>query len=303
VTAADEPPRWAHPETGHRLGLLCVQAHPDDEVTSSGGVLARYAVEGLRTAVVTCTGGEQGEIVGPDMDPDEVRPRLAQLRRAELADALGRLGAGEPRMLGYRDSGMAGTETNAEPSSFWRADFDEAVGRLVGHLREFRPDVVVTHDAYGGYGHPDHIQAHRVALVAAEASAHEQLYPESGPPWRVAKLYFATLSKSMIASTNAVMAERGLDPPFGEAVRAEDVPVGVPDEEITTTVDVRDAIEAKVAALRAHASQVPPDSFFFTLPQDLHEQAFGSESFILHRSDVPAPALEDDLFAGLRVGG
>lgn len=282
------------------LGLMCVHAHPDDESISTGGVLARYADEGLRTAVVTCTGGELGEIVGPGMDVGAVRPRLAEVRRDELAAALGVLGAGAPRLLGYRDSGMVGTDGNSDPASFWCAPFDQAVGRLVAQLREFRPDVLVTYDAFGGYGHPDHVQNHRISLVAAEACAMPALYPEAGPAWRVRKLYFAAIPKTAILQATAELRRRGLPSPFGDAERVEDIPMGAADEEVTTTVDVVAWLARKQDAMRAHVSQISPDSFFLNVPEDLQQAAFGREWFIRQRSDVPAPVPEDDLFAGLR---
>lgn len=281
-------------------GLLCVHAHPDDEAITTGGVLLRAADEGLRTAVVTCTGGELGEIVGAGMDPDEIRPRLAGVRREELARALALLNAGEPRLLGYRDSGMLGEPGNADTSSFWQAPFDEAVGRLVAEIRAFRPDVLVTYDAFGVYGHPDHVQTHRVALVAAEACAVGSLYPEAGEPWQVAKVYLATVPRSFIAWANAELPRLGHTSPFGDETDADKLPFGTADAAVTTVVDVRLQIDRKWAALRAHTSQLGPDSFFLNMPRELVESAFGQEWFVRQRSSVQVPDREADLFAGLR---
>lgn len=278
------------------LTLLCVHAHPDDEAISTGGVLARYADEGIRTAVVTCTGGERGEIVGPGMDPAEIGPRLGAVRREELVRALEILKAGPPRLLGYVDSGMIGTDGNDDPASFWRAPFDEAVGRMVAQIRQVRPDVLVCSDAFGEYGHPDHIQAHRVASAAVEAAEVAALHPEAGPAWRVRKVYYRTVPKSVIVQANAWFAEQGLTSPFGDIARPEDLPFGTPDERVTTIVDVLPWLDRKREALLAHASQVGPDSFFFNTP----DAFFGHEHFARQRSDVPVPAREDDLFAGLR---
>lgn len=284
------------------LGLMCVHAHPDDESIATGGVLLRAHDEGLRTAVVTCTGGERGEVVGPGMDPAEVFPRLGEVRRDELTRALELLGAGEPRWLGYVDSGMMGEAGNDDPASFWRAPFDEAVGRLVAQIRAFRPDVLVTYDAYGGYGHPDHIQTHRVSLVAAEAAAVPALHPDAGPAWTVPKVYTAVIPVSMMLRINASLREAGLPSPFGDADRAEDLPFGTPDEQVTTAVDVRPWLERKMTALRAHTSQLAEDSFFLNFPGDVAGEAFTVEWFVRLRSSVPAPDREDDLFAGLRRG-
>jgi N-acetyl-1-D-myo-inositol-2-amino-2-deoxy-alpha-D-glucopyranoside deacetylase len=277
-----------------------VHAHPDDEAISTGGVLARYADEGMRVAVVTCTGGERGEVVGEGMDPDEIAPRLGEVRYDELSRALKILGAGPPRLLGYVDSGMMGTDGNDDPASFWRAHFDEAVGRMVAQIRELRPDVLVTYDAFGGYGHPDHLQAHRVAITAVEAADVPALYPDAGPSWRVRKVYYAAIPKGAIFQINGWLTERGLASPFAGAERPEDLPFGTPDERVTTTVDVGAWLQRKREALYAHASQIGPDSFFLNIPDELAAQAFGQEWFVRQRSDVPAPTAEDDLFAGLR---
>jgi N-acetyl-1-D-myo-inositol-2-amino-2-deoxy-alpha-D-glucopyranoside deacetylase len=286
--------------SAQQLGLMCVHAHPDDEVITTGGVLARAAAEGLRTAVVTCTGGERGEVVGEGMDAAEVCPRLGEVRLEELREALAILGAGEPRMLGYRDSGMLGTEGNDDAGSFWRAPFDEAVGRLVGQIRSFRPAVLVSYDAFGGYGHPDHVQAHRVTLVASEAAAFPLLYPEAGPAWRVPKMYFATFPKSRLFAINGALAELGLPSPFPPADRPEDMLVGTPDERINCAVDVEEQLKLKMRALRAHRSQLAPDSFFLNVPEPLETEAFGTEWFARLRSDVDVPEREQDLFSGLR---
>lgn len=279
--------------------LLCVHAHADDESIATGGVLARAAEEGSRTAVVTATGGELGEIVGEAMDPEEVRPRLAEVRRAELAAALDILAAGAPRFLGYRDSGMMGTAGNDDPRSFWNAPFDEAVGRLVAEIRAFRPDVLVTYDAFGGYGHPDHVQAHRVSLVAAEACAAAGLYPDAGGAWRIAKVYLGTIPRSVAAFLNAELPRRGLASPFGEETDPARLTMGTPDEQVTTIVDVGPWLDRKWSALRAHVSQIGPESFFLNIPEELRARVFGQEWFVRHRSTVATPAAEDDLFAGL----
>jgi N-acetyl-1-D-myo-inositol-2-amino-2-deoxy-alpha-D-glucopyranoside deacetylase len=291
-------------------GLLAVHAHPDDEVIGTGGVLARAAAEGRRTMVVTCTDGRRGEVVGEGMDPAEVLPRLPEVRAAELAAALDLLGVAEHAFLGYHDSGMAaeaadggvlvGAEGAADPATFWRADVHEATGRLVAIIRRFRPSVVVTYDAFGGYGHPDHVQAHRVTLLAVEAAAMPVLYPEAGPAWQTPKLYLATFPKSAIATANAAFLDAGLPSPFGESADPGEIPMGVPDEAITTVVDVRAHLDAKQRALLAHASQIAPDSFFMNVPEAITEAFYGTEWFVRRHSAVPVPAgSETDLFAGL----
>ena len=281
-------------------GLMAVHAHPDDEVIMTGGVLARAVSEGMRARVVTCTGGELGEVVGAGMDPDEIFPRLGEVRLEELRAALAILGTDGPQLLGYRDSGMIGTEGNDDPRAFWQANFDEAVGRLVAQIRSFRPSVLVGYDAFGGYGHPDHVQAHRIMLVASEAAAMPLLFPDAGPAYRVPKVYFAALPKSRIFMITQLMTAQGMVSPFPPADRPEDVQLGAADDEITTTVDVGPWLDQKMRALRAHYSQLSPDSFFLNVPPELEGQAFGTEWFVRLRSSVEVPEHEDDLFAGLR---
>jgi len=277
---------------------MCVHAHPDDECILTGGTLRRAADAGLRTAVVTCTGGERGEI--HNMDEAETRPRLREVRRQELTRALEALGAGEPRFLGDVDSVMMGTEGNEDPASFWQAPMDEAIGRLVAQIRSFQPDVVVTYDAFGGYGHPDHIQTHRVGLLAVEAAAVAAMYPDAGDAWRVRKVYLSALPKSAVLQAGSVLAEQGLPSPFGEFERPEDVPMGVPDELVTAVIDVREQLSAKVTALHSHRSQMDPTSFFLNVPEEFEEAMFGTEWFVRQRTDVEVSGVEDDLFTGLR---
>lgn len=275
-------------------GLLCVHAHPDDEAISTGGVLAAAADAGRRATVVTCTGGEHGEIVGDGVDPDLTPGQLREVRADELRAALDVLGVDPPVLLGYADSGMMGTTTNDADGAFWRAPFDEAVGRLVTHLRRLRPAVVVSYDAYGLYGHPDHIQAHRVTVAAVPAAASASLYPDAGEPWQVPKAYFSTIPRSAVAELDGRLRSSGLASPF-----AGDVTVGTPDERITATVDVSVWLDRKWDALRAHRSQLGPDSFFLNMPGPLRERAFGTEWFERWWCRVEAPAREHDLFAGI----
>ena len=278
--------------------LMCVHAHPDDEVIGTGGTLLRYGRDGVETAVVTCTGGERGEI--HNMDEAQTRPRLAEVRRAELERSLQLLGAGAPRLLGYVDSGMMGTDGNDDPASFWRADLHEAIGRVVAQIRQFRPHVLITYDAFGGYGHPDHLQTHRVGVLAAEACNVGALYPEAGGAWRISKVYLSTFPKSAIFDFATTMVAMGMESPFGTFERVEDVPMGAADEELGAGVDVTALLDEKMAALQAHSSQIAADSFFLTMPREYMATAFGTEWFIRHRSDVPATGVEDDLFTGLR---
>ena len=277
---------------GDRPGLLCVHAHPDDEAMTTGGVLAKAAGAGLRTAVVTCTGGELGQVRLPGR-AEAPAAGVAALRRDELATALDLLGAGPPRWLGYGDSGWDGP---APPGSFWAAPFDQAVGRLVAELRAFRPAVVVTYDAFGLYGHRDHVQAHRVTLAAVEAARTPRLFAEAGPAWAVERLYLATVPLSLVELGIAELAARGLPALLG---RPGAPALGWPDQDVRAVVDVRPWLERKWAALQAHRSQLGPGSVFGYLPEELRATALGTEWFLRPGHPCPGAAREDDLMAGL----
>jgi N-acetyl-1-D-myo-inositol-2-amino-2-deoxy-alpha-D-glucopyranoside deacetylase/mycothiol S-conjugate amidase len=279
----------------HRT-LLAVHAHPDDECISTGGVLARYAAEGVRTVLVTCTDGAVGEISDPSLASPE---NLAEVRSRELDEALRILSVGRSVRLGYRDSGMAGTEDNNNPAAFQQADLEEAIRRVVRVVREERPQVVVTYDERGGYGHPDHIRAHDVAVAAFSRSGDAGLYPEEGPAWAPSKLYYAVFPRSAARRFAERLRAAGIETPFSETQEREqeDPPFGVDDERVTTFVDVSAYVQAKRAALEAHRTQMGPDQFFMKLPQELFAEAFGQETFQRAAGEGPTP--EKDLFAGL----
>jgi LmbE family N-acetylglucosaminyl deacetylase len=266
------------------LTLMAVHAHPDDEVISTGGVLAKAAASGIRTVLVTCTNGEQGDAPGgvkpgePGHDPAAVRE--TRLRELERSAAL--LGIQHVELLGYADSGMDGWDANNAPDAFANADLGEAVGRLAELMERYRPQVVVTYDENGGYGHPDHIQAHRVAAGAVE---------KTGIP---DKFYYTAVAQSAFQEMFDRFKELGLAEELG---MEEPLDFGVPDEVITTKVDVLPYARVKVAALEAHASQ--SDSIFLLrMPEEVKPYVFGSEAFIRVRGE--GPEREDDLFAGLR---
>lgn len=287
----------------HGLTLLTVHAHPDDETISTGGVMARYAAEGIRVVCVTCTGGEHGEIVVPELDTPDNHARLAEIRADELRRALARLGNVESRLLGYVDSGMMGTPQNDAPESFWQADFDAAVERLLTIVREVRPQVIVGYNDFGSYGHPDHIRAALIAKAAFERAAD---LPE--PPL---KLYEVGGGRRWLREDVMTrVRERGIkswwDPDSDETdeQRAEREAYMRRMEEAvgptTTTIDVRDHIGAKYAALAEHVTQLPRDGFFLALTEDDWRELFPAEEFTLRVSRVGVRIPEDDLFAGLR---
>lgn len=264
--------------------LLCIHPHPDDESIACGGVLARAVAEGVRTVVVTCTGGEAGEnLAGIDLGHEP----LVEHRRRELAAAIAILGVDEHHLLGYRDSGMVGTIDNDHPDCFHRAGLDEAAVRLATIMRSVRPDAVVSDDAKGTYGHPDHIKAHLVT-VRAVALAADPAADVPGEPWRVPRRYVHTLSRSRLVAAHTALIETGLSSPFGDGPEPE--PFGADDALITTRVDVTGHVATKMAAMRAHASQIGAASFFMNVPDELIDTFLGVEEFILEDGDMLAGA-------------
>jgi N-acetyl-1-D-myo-inositol-2-amino-2-deoxy-alpha-D-glucopyranoside deacetylase len=277
-------------------GVLLVHAHPDDEAFGTGGLIARSVAEGRRVDLVTCTGGEEGEIHDPTLDHEEAQPRLREIRLAELECALDALrgdGAGtlELHLLGYRDSGMMGTESNARPDVFWNADLDEATGRLVAIVRRTRPAVMVSYDANGNYGHPDHINAHRIAVGAWDAAAEADRYPEAGPPHAVAKLYEIAWNRDRWSSLMEDMKARDIALPWaGDEEEAEaaaetetDQEWGVAPEDLTTELDVSAWADRKRACMDCHKTQRQDMGWLLDLPPDLQARALSPESFVLRR--------------------
>ncbi|HTJ71410.1 MAG TPA: PIG-L family deacetylase [Actinospica sp.] len=273
------------------LTLMAVHAHPDDEATGTGGVFARYAAEGFRTVLVTCTDGSCGDAPGgikpgePGHDPAVV----AALRKGELEAACEVLGISDLELLGYADSGMMGWPQNEAPGAFWNTPVPEAADRLAELMREYRPDVVVTYDENGFYGHPDHIQAHRITMAAVA---------QSGVP---AKVYWTTAPRSMFEEMGRLVREAGgdWDEPEDENGEQTMPEIGLPDGEISTWVDVTKYGQQKFDALKAHASQ--SDSIFFlNLGVETFTQLMGVETFVRVQDSTAAPLPEDDLFAGLR---
>jgi mycothiol conjugate amidase Mca len=279
--------------------LLAVHAHPDDECITTGGILARYAAEGVRTVLVTCTDGAVGEISDPALASPE---NLAEVRARELDQAVRILNVSRLVKLGYRDSGMAGTSDNMHPASFHQARLEEAVERVVRIMREEHPQVVVTYDERGGYGHPDHIRAHQVAVAAFEAAGDASRFASAGPAWAPAKLYYAVFPRSAMEQFVQRLRAAGIEPPFEREPDAQrdqnqQPPFGVPDEQVTTSVDVSAYVEAKHAALASHRTQMGPEMFFMRLPPDLFADAFGRETF--QRVAGPGGSHESDLFEDL----
>ena len=286
--------------SGQPLALLTVHAHPDDESSKGAGTVARYAAEGVRAVLVCCTGGEEGEILNPAMDTPEVRGDLAGVRRRELDQAVAIIGYHELVLLGYRDSGMAGSEANADERSFARAPLDEAVGRLAAVIRRVRPQVVVTYPAdQQGYPHPDHLRVHEITGPAVAAAGDPAYQGAPGEPWTVSKIYHSAWSRARMVAMHEKFGELGLESPFDAAWFER--PDG--DDLITTRVDTSGVADVRRRALLAHATQVDPTSrFWFGLPPEVADAVYPVDDFVLAESVVAASLPEDDLFAGLRAG-
>jgi mycothiol S-conjugate amidase len=283
--------------------LLAVHAHPDDESSKGAGTLARYADEHVRTVVVTCTGGEAGEILNPAMDQPGNLERMPELRRQELAKALEILRVDAHYWLGYRDSGMPETEFNAHPEAFANASLDEATGRLVRIIREERPQVVLTYDERGGYPHPDHIRTHEVTVAAFEAAGDPDRYPAAGVPFQPLKLYYhASFTRRRLQAIHAAAVARGIESPFGEWLEQWDSRE-YPEPVVTTQVDVSRYLAQRRDALIAHATQIDPNSFWFSIPDEVEAEVYPWEDYTLARSLVPTAGHETDLFAGIGPDG
>lgn len=286
------------------LTLMAVLAHPDDEVWL-GATMAKYAAEGVRTVLVVATLGEEGEIHDPDLDPDEARGRLGQIREAELQRSAEVLTIAQVHVLGYRDSGMAGTPANDDPRNFHNADLREATARLVRLIRRERPQVIITDNERGTYGHPDHLAAHRTTQAAFDAAADEAAFPvEDGlSPWQPQKLYYTAFPRSQFLRMAELAREHGIEWDTSEEESEEWLDFTVPDEAITTRIDVSPYRPLTREAMRAHRTQIAPDDPWLNFPDEMTGEVMGTDSFVLARSLVTSPLPEDDLFAGLRDAG
>jgi mycothiol S-conjugate amidase len=282
------------------LRLLTVHAHPDDESSKGAPSIAKYRSEGILATLVCCTGGEAGDILNPAMDRPEVRENLAKVRVEELNTAAAIIGYENVEMLGYHDSGMADSETNARPDNFWNAPLDEAVERLVRIIRRDRPQVIVTYgDDQQHYAHPDHLKVHEITLPAFARAGDPSWYEDAGEPWQPLKLYYTEWSKERIQALHGKYLELGLDSPFGgewieriEAMESAD--------RITTRVEIAEFYEAREHGLLAHATQVDPtEKFWFGLPTDVARNVHPFDDYVLAQSLVESELPESDLFAGI----
>ncbi len=281
-----------------QLCLLTVHAHPDDEASKGASAVALYHAEGVRTVLVCCTGGEEGDILNPVMDNDDVRSDMKSVRRKELARSAAVIGYDEVVMLGYRDSGMFESDANNHPECFAGAPLDEAIDRLVRILRTERPQVVVTYpNDPGGYQHPDHVRVHEITQPAADRACDAAYRPELGDPWKVSKIYYSAWSRRRILARHEAFGELGLKSPYDE--RWFDRPDL--DHLITTRVPVGEFAGVRRNALLAHATQIDPESnFWFGLPVDVDDRIHSHDEFRLASGTIGSDVPETDLFAGLR---
>jgi N-acetyl-1-D-myo-inositol-2-amino-2-deoxy-alpha-D-glucopyranoside deacetylase len=270
--------------------LLLVHAHPDDESINNGATMAKYAAEGARVTLVTCTLGERGEVIPPELQ-HLTGTALGEYRLRELTAAMAELGVEDFRLLGgpgrYRDSGMMGLADNDDPDCFWQADVDEAAALLVEVIREVRPQVLVTYDDDGGYGHPDHIQAHRVAMRAAAQTG-----------LGIRKVYWNRVPRPAAEAAFARLQDDLPGLPFGKSAAVDDVPGVVDEAVVTTVIDGTEYAAAKAAAMRAHATQIDVAEPYFALSNELAQPLFTTEYYELVQGEPAGPG-ESDLFAGI----
>lgn len=287
-------------ETETGLCLLAVHAHPDDESSKGAGTVAHYHGMGVRTVLACCTGGEAGDILNPAMDRPEVRTRLAEIRREELAAAASVIGYDEVVMLGYRDSGMAGSAENDDPRCFARASLDEAVGRLVKVIRRERPQVILTyHENQAGYPHPDHLRTHEISVAAFSAAGDPDAYPEAGPAFQPSKLYYNLWSRRRLQALHDKFVELGIKPPFDP----DRIERAAAEGEATILIPVAAYEDVRRRALLAHATQIDPASpFWFGLPPEVASEVHPYDEWVLAASLVGPIQEETDLFEGITQG-
>jgi N-acetyl-1-D-myo-inositol-2-amino-2-deoxy-alpha-D-glucopyranoside deacetylase len=279
--------------------LLLVHAHPDDETINNGATMAMYVAAGYNVTLVTCTRGEEGEILVPELAhlAADQADGLAPIREVELANAMAALGVKDHRFLGapehqYRDSGMMGTPPNDRPDVFWQADLDSAAHQLAKIITEVKPQVLITYDEIGGYGHPDHIKAHLVAMRAAELAV---------PEWDIQKIYWNTMPRSVVQKGIDAMKAAGSD--FMGADSADELPFAKPDELVTTHIDGSAFVDQKMKAMSSHPTQIALDGPFFALSNNVGLNVWGNEYYTLVKGVKSAPftdeGWESDLFAGV----
>jgi mycothiol S-conjugate amidase len=281
---------------------MAVHAHPDDESSKGAATMAKYVAEGADVMVVTCTGGEAGSVLNPAMDRPEVRENMSELRREEMARAAKILGV-RHHWLGFVDSGLPeGDPLPPLPEdSFGLVPLEEPVGELVRVIREFRPHVLLTYDENGGYPHPDHIRCHEVSIAAFDAAAEPECFPDAGGPWQASKLYYMHgFSRARMQLFHEALIEAGVESPYEEWLGRWDPDRADVMERVTTQIDCADYFAVRDEALKAHATQIDPNSRWFAVPLEMQRKLWPTEEYELVRSLVDSTLPEDDLFAGIR---
>jgi mycothiol S-conjugate amidase len=286
---------------GEQLRLMTVHAHPDDESSKGAATMAKYVAEGVDVLVATCTGGERGSVLNPKLDRPEIWENIATIRREEMERAREILGVRQA-WLGFVDSGYPeGDPLPPLPEGcFGLQPVEKAAAPLVRLMREFRPHVVTTYDEDGGYPHPDHVMCHKIAVAAFEAAGDPDAYPDEGEPWQPLKLYYDMgFSRARIIALHEALLAAGLESHYGEWLENWD-PKRDKGSRVTTRVPCGDYFEVRDDALRAHATQVDPDGFWFRVPMEIQRKAWPTEDYQLARCLVERNEPEDDLFAGIR---
>lgn len=284
-----------------QLRLMAVHAHPDDESSKGAAASARYVAEGVDVLVATCTGGERGSVLNPKLDRPDVWENITEIRRAEMDAARAILGV-KQAWLGFVDSGLPeGDPLPPLPEGCFALEAVEvAAAPLVRLIREFRPHVVTTYDENGGYPHPDHIMCHKISVAAFEAAGDPERYPQLGEPWQPLKLYYNLgFSKGRVLAMHEAMLAAGLESPYTDWLKEWDTREDKGDR-VTTRVECGEYFEVRDDALRAHATQVDPDGFWFRVPLEVQRKVWPTEDFELVKSLVDSPLPESDLFAGIR---
>lgn len=283
------------------LRLLAIHAHPDDESSKAAATMARYVDEGNRVKVLTCTGGERGDILNPAMDRPGVKENIGAIRREEMANAIKALGV-EHEWLGYVDSGLPeGDPLPPLPEgSFALADTEEVVHKVVKVIREFRPHVIITYDENGGYPHPDHLKVHEVSMIAWEKSGEQDYHPELGQAWTPLKLYYTHgFVRQRMQMFHDLLVEQGKESPYAEILDRWKANQADTMARVTTQVNVERWFDRRDAALKAHATQIDPAGTFFATPVEVQRRLWPTEEFELAKTRVSTSLPEDDLFAGI----
>ena len=303
LVAAQRGRHWGRDnrQVSSSLRLMAVHAHPDDEASKGAATVAKYVADGIQVMVVTCTGGERGDVLHSAALADVEQWGLAEVRRREMAEAARILGV-QHEWLGFEDSGFPDPE-NPQPlpaGCFADLPLEQATAPLVALIRRFRPQVITTYDEQGGYPHPDHIRTHEITIAAVTAAANPE-YTCEGEPWQVSKIYYnMQFIRARVYALHEAMLASGLESPYLEWIERMEKRPDVSNR-VTTSIECANYLHIRDAALLAHRTQIDPEGFFFAVPLDMQKKVWPTEEFELAKSLVPSELPETDLFAGLRI--